>query len=95
MASELNEKETDNALRMRENENSAINSRKERGGIRPDDGSPFCADNKERFIVQDAEYRNVFKDGVKLHPQPTADPLDPLNWSSFRKNTILATVMYL
>ena len=37
----------------------------------------------------------VFKDGVKLHPQPTADPLDPLNWTSFRKHTILAIVMYL
>lgn len=27
------------------------------------------------------------------HPQATSDPLDPLNWSSFRKHTILAIVM--
>ena len=38
---------------------------------------------------------SISKDGVKLHPQPTADPLDPLNWSSAKKHTILAIVMYL
>ena len=32
-------------------------------------------------------------DGLKLHPQPTADALDPLNWSKLRKHTILAIVM--
>jgi len=37
---------------------------------------------------------NILRDGVKLHPQPTADPLDPLNWTSFRKHTILAIVMF-
>ena len=37
----------------------------------------------------------VSKDGLKLQPQPTADPLDPLNWTSWRKHTILAIVMYL
>ena len=36
----------------------------------------------------------VTKDGVKVHPQPTADPLDPLNWSTWRKNTILGIVMF-
>lgn len=35
------------------------------------------------------------KDGIKLHPQPTSDPLDPLNWSSSRKHGILALVMAL
>ncbi|KAF2431242.1 major facilitator superfamily transporter [Tothia fuscella] len=35
------------------------------------------------------------KDGIKLHPQPTSDPLDPLNWSSFKKHSILAIVMAL
>ncbi|KAF1991444.1 MFS transporter [Aulographum hederae CBS 113979] len=35
------------------------------------------------------------KDGFKLHPQPTSDPLDPLNWSSGRKHGILAIVMAL
>ncbi|KAL1863423.1 hypothetical protein Plec18167_000517 [Paecilomyces lecythidis] len=36
----------------------------------------------------------VTKDGFKLHPQPTGDPLDPLNWSSIRKHTILGIVMF-
>lgn len=37
----------------------------------------------------------VLKNGIRLHPQPTSDPLDPLNWTSFRKHTILAVVMAL
>ena len=37
----------------------------------------------------------VVKDGLAVYPQPTADPLDPLNWSNFKKHTILAIVMYL
>ena len=36
----------------------------------------------------------VTKDGFRLHPQPTSDPLDPLNWSSFQKHSILAIVMF-
>ena len=32
---------------------------------------------------------------VKLHPQPTDDPLDPLNWTSFRKHSILIIVMWM
>ncbi|KAI9876639.1 MAG: hypothetical protein M1830_006039 [Pleopsidium flavum] len=34
------------------------------------------------------------KNGARLQPQPTADPLDPLNWSSFKKHLILAIVMW-
>lgn len=30
---------------------------------------------------------------TKTHPQPTSDPLDPLNWSRFQKNGILSIVM--
>jgi hypothetical protein len=37
----------------------------------------------------------VTRDGFRVHPQPTTDPLDPLNWSSFQKHTILAVVMFL
>ncbi len=37
----------------------------------------------------------VTKDGIKIHPQPTTDPLDPLNWSPWRKNTILSIVMMM
>lgn len=36
----------------------------------------------------------VTKDGMRLHPQPTSDPLDPLNWSSFKKHLILSIVMW-
>ena len=36
----------------------------------------------------------VTRDGFRLHPQPTTDPLDPLNWSSFQKHSILAVVMF-
>ncbi|KAF3384880.1 Protein HOL1, partial [Penicillium rolfsii] len=32
--------------------------------------------------------------GSKVHPQPTTDPLDPLNWSSIQKHVILAIVMF-
>ncbi|KAF6832983.1 major facilitator superfamily transporter [Colletotrichum musicola] len=36
------------------------------------------------------------KDGFSVHPQPVQDdPLDPLNWSTFQKNTILSIVMAL
>lgn len=35
----------------------------------------------------------VTKDGLKVHPQPTTDPLDPLNWSPWRKSSLLAIVM--
>jgi hypothetical protein len=33
-------------------------------------------------------------DGTKVHPQPTTDPLDPLNWSTIQKHVILAIVMF-
>lgn len=29
----------------------------------------------------------------QIFPKTTADPLDPLNWSGFRKHTILGIVM--
>jgi hypothetical protein len=36
------------------------------------------------------------EDRVVLHPQPVQDDaLDPLNWSSFQKHTVLAIVMAL
>ncbi|KAH0553403.1 hypothetical protein GP486_006526 [Trichoglossum hirsutum] len=34
------------------------------------------------------------QDGLQLHPKPTCDPLDPLNWSSAKKHGILAIVMW-
>ena len=35
----------------------------------------------------------VTRFGIRLHPQPTADALDPLNWPSLQKHTILGIVM--
>lgn len=36
----------------------------------------------------------VIRNGIRLHPQPTTDPLDPLNWSRTQKNSILAITMF-
>lgn len=36
----------------------------------------------------------IEQNGVKIHPQPTSDPLDPLNWSRLEKHTILGIVMF-
>lgn len=49
----------------------------------------------EKGNVPHVEHHIVSKNGVVLHPQPTADALDPLNWSAYKKNSILAIVMYL
>ncbi|KAI9722064.1 MAG: hypothetical protein M1812_002024 [Candelaria pacifica] len=38
---------------------------------------------------------DLTRDGLILHPQPTSDPLDPLNWTKVRKNSILAIVMWM
>ncbi|EEP79822.1 predicted protein [Uncinocarpus reesii 1704] len=34
------------------------------------------------------------RNGIKVLPQPTVDPLDPLNWKKWEKNTILGIVMF-
>ncbi|KAL4965558.1 putative MFS transporter [Aspergillus stella-maris] len=36
----------------------------------------------------------VEQNGIPVHPQPTADPLDPLNWSKLQKHTLLGIVMF-
>ncbi|KAL5343166.1 major facilitator superfamily domain-containing protein [Aspergillus crustosus] len=36
----------------------------------------------------------VEHNGIRVHPQPTSDPLDPLNWSRLEKHTILGIVMF-
>ena len=54
--------------------------------------------NEKRLVAE--EVRNSYitsssteKEGV--HPQPTTDPLDPLNWTALKKHTILGIVMGL
>lgn len=60
-------------------------------------GPPDEKDEKGSINLHESRSEDVgvVRDGLKLHPQPTADPLDPLNWSSAKKHTILAIVMYL
>jgi len=41
-----------------------------------------------------ADYAAIVRDGMPVHPQPTSDPLDPLNWSSLRKHSILFIVCF-
>ena len=62
-----------------------------------DDGHPERLEEKGTVLGGERQSYDIAisKDGVKLHPQPTADPLDPLNWSFAKKHTILAIVMYL
>jgi hypothetical protein len=62
-----------------------------------DHAAPGDMDEKRSVTLNGSpsEDIGVARDGMKLHPQPTADPLDPLNWSSAKKHTILAIVMYL
>lgn len=62
-----------------------------------DHAAPVDLDEKRSVSLNgsSADDVGVVRDGMKLHPQPTADPLDPLNWSSAKKHTILAIVMYL
>lgn len=58
---------------------------------------PNAQDISERRRLEAAETAEaaVVKDGVRLYPQPTSDPLDPLNWSVWRKHLILGMVMWM
>ncbi|KAI9832279.1 MAG: hypothetical protein M1819_004457 [Sarea resinae] len=61
-------------------------------GAKMEDEEPSGLEDKEAGEVLET---GLTKDGMMLHPQPTADPLDPLNWSSFRKHSILGIVMWM
>lgn len=52
-------------------------------------------DTEKGNVNPHVEHHIVSREGVVLHPQPTTDALDPLNWSACKKNSILAIVMYL
>jgi hypothetical protein len=56
-------------------------------------------DITERRAIEEEvrkSYGTILKDEkVSLQPEPTRDSLDPLNWSSIRKHTILAIVMWM
>jgi hypothetical protein len=56
-------------------------------------GEKYTSGDEDGIQGQDSVH--VAKDGMKMYPQPTSDPLDPLNWTSFKKHSILAIVMAL
>lgn len=91
MASEFNEKGASSLAGTREGKESSSDRSKGRDSKRHEDGSLDVSHEKGNG----SQDHNISKDGVRLHPQPTADPLDPLNWSSLKKHSILAIVMYL
>ncbi|KAL0942734.1 major facilitator superfamily transporter [Colletotrichum truncatum] len=52
--------------------------------------------SEEHGLGNTTQEVTLTKDGFSVHPQPIQDdPLDPLNWSPFQKNVILAIVMAL
>ncbi|BFZ63344.1 hypothetical protein YB2330_004466 [Saitoella coloradoensis] len=56
-------------------------------------------DSEERkvpspFVNEDVSNLKT-RNGIVLMPQPSSDPADPLNWSSFRKHMAMATISYL
>lgn len=72
-------------------------------GIVPEKEAERAAETSERSDLEKYDSGTdagplgvvVVKDSTILYPQPTADPLDPLNWSRLKKHTILGIVMYL
>ena len=77
---DFNEKKSDRVLGVSDGQNGSL-------GVMGVDG---VADRN----VEESDESGVTKNGMRLHPQPTADSLDPLNWSSFKKHLILAIVMW-
>lgn len=68
----------------------------EKEGEKTHDTSPRQDVKKHTFGIDAGSSGVVIvKDNAILHPQPTADPCDPLKWSWLKKHTILAIVMYL
>jgi hypothetical protein len=63
-----------------------------------DDDDEESVTNERRTVAGETSASNrstLSRNGVPLHPIPTADPLNLLNWTAFRKHTILAIVMGL
>ena len=74
-----------------------VNEKTENGDIESiveADKSPITPYDEKSHLDEDGLERTVTKDDIKLHPQPTTDPLDPLNWSWFQKHSILGIVMF-
>lgn len=80
MTTEFSEKKAEEVLRANDHQNGSLEGMRAR-------------DVPEHSLEESYE-SGVTKDGMRLHPQPTSDPLDPLNWSSFKKHLILSIVMW-
>jgi hypothetical protein len=59
-----------------------------------DDAGDQEAVNLDNGVQIAIDVPAVNRNGNQLHPQPTSDALDPLNWSKFQKHVILAIVMF-
>lgn len=62
------------------------------------DGAERFVPNERSLVGQEVRvsyYTDSSKETIPVHPQATTDPLDPLNWTSFKKHTILGIVMWL
>ena len=55
----------------------------------------FTMDNQihEKTQYMPKKDTSLNQNETKIHPQPTSDALDPLNWSRLQKNSILGIVM--
>jgi hypothetical protein len=54
--------------------------------------------NERSLVAQEVRisyYTDSSKETVQAYPEATTDPLDPSNWTSFKKHTILGIVMWL
>lgn len=56
--------------------------------------APHLGRNEQEKQAQVIGEAAIVRDGMRVHPQPTSDPLDPLNWSSLRKHSILFIVCF-
>jgi hypothetical protein len=55
------------------------------------------AETERRAIQQElseSDLQSSSTNGILRHPQPTQDPLDPLNWAIWNKHCILGIVMF-
>ena len=71
---------------------------KTNGQLQSSNGHLPTSKDLEKSVVEPDSTTDVptlTKDGMRLHPQPTSDPLDPLNWTTGKKHSILAIVMAL
>lgn len=48
----------------------------------------------EKQSASDINSLPVEQHGTHVHPTPTSDPLDPLNWPRWQKHVILGIVMF-